>query len=115
VDTPTATNRTNTNTATDAAVSPANAGNGSNGTSKQLPDISGLAGPQANSGEPDPDMEIPQGTERNLKEDTPQAWCKERGVGAFGASVSGPAANNVGLDQSWLNLQLPPVTVLVSV
>jgi hypothetical protein len=113
--TPTATNSTNTNIVTDGSVSPASAGKVSNGTSKQPADISALAGPQAKPAEPNPDMEVRQGTERNVKGDKPQAWCKERGVGAFGASVSGPAAKNVGMDQSWFKLKLPPATVLVSV
>lgn len=66
------------------------------------------------STEPNPDMEVPQGSERNLKGDKPQRWCEERGVAAQGVMSTNRTAQNGGSDAAWWSFKLPPVTVLVS-
>jgi hypothetical protein len=65
--------------------------------------------------EPNADMPIPEGSERNLNGDTPQKWCDARqAVQHKSSSSSSTAGQGVGSNQDWLDVKLPVMNVLVS-
>jgi hypothetical protein len=58
--------------------------------------------------EPNADMPVPQGSERNLQGDKPQQWCAARD-----RLTAQKAPSTTPIDRQWLNFSLPDMTVLV--
>lgn len=57
--------------------------------------------------EPNADMPVPQGSERNLQGDKPQQWCAARDK-----LTAQKAPSTTPIDRQWLNFSLPDMTVL---
>jgi hypothetical protein len=77
--------------------------------------------PPGQLAEPNADMPVPQGSERNMNGDKVQRWCQERQAAAptavgnqYTSAQRVDTEQDAGLKQEWFNVSLPSMTVLVS-